>query len=98
MNRIFINIIIGAIASAGLFFGGMYANSKMQRPIKLDCPQCPPCPDMKCPPNVTVNTLSLDELKNLKIKGGFTFSPVYNGSVYLKTSDGDTLTKLKEKR
>lgn len=92
MNRILLNIIIGAVVSAGLFFAGMFTNSKLQRPVKLECP---PCPDLKCPPNVTVNTLSLDELKKLKIRGGFTFSPVYNGSVYLKTGDGDSLAKFK---
>lgn len=87
-----IQILIYVVASILLFGGGMFTNSKLQRPIKLECP---PCPDLKCPPNVTVNTLSLNELKKLKIRGGFTFSPVYNGSVYLKTDEGDSLTKFK---
>jgi hypothetical protein len=90
-----VQIIIYVISAILLFGGGMLTNSKMQRPIKLECP---PCPNIKCPPNVTVNTLSLDDLKKLKIKGGFTFSPVYNGSVYLKTSNVDTLTALNEKK
>ncbi|HRO76126.1 MAG TPA: hypothetical protein PLP27_08280 [Crocinitomicaceae bacterium] len=87
MNKIAINVIIYAVMAGLLFFGGMLANSKMQRPVKLECP---PCPDLKCPPNVQVNTLPLDEVRKMKIKGGFTFAPVYNGTVVMSA---DTLKK-----
>jgi hypothetical protein len=43
----------------------------------------PDCPDLihKCPPTIQVQTLDLDKVR--KIKGDFTFSPVYNGDVYM---------------
>jgi len=88
MNKTLITVIAYAVVSAGIFGAGMFANSKLQRPIKLSCP---PCPEMKCPPNVQVNTLPLQELKKMKIKGGFQFAPVYNGTIYLVTTSSDTL-------
>lgn len=87
-----IQIIIYVVSAVVLFGGGMITNSKLQRPIKLECP---PCPDLKCPPNVTVNTLPLDEVKKLKIRGGFTFAPVYNGSVIMQNASDSTTVKIK---
>lgn len=80
-------ILIYVVVSVGIFFTGMFTNSRMQREIKLDCPKCP---DLKCPPNVQVNALNLEELKRLKIKGGFTYSPVYNGDV-IQQNECDTI-------
>jgi hypothetical protein len=44
----------------------------------------PDCPDLihKCPPTIEVQTLDLDRVR--RIKGDFTFSPVYNGDVYMR--------------
>lgn len=80
MNKLIINIIIYAVTALLIFGGGMYTNSKLQRPIELKCPECP---DLKCPPNVSVNTLNLDEVRKLKIRGGFVYSPVFNGDVQM---------------
>jgi hypothetical protein len=48
-------------------------------------PPCPECPDLihTCTPAIEVQSLDLDNVR--KIKGDFTFSPVYNGDVIMKT-------------
>lgn len=79
--------ILFGISGVLIFFAGMFANSKLQREIKLSCPECP---DLKCPPNVQVNSLPLDEVRKMKIKGGFTFAPVYNGDVMM-VNERDTV-------
>lgn len=76
--------LIYVLAGASMFFLGMLANSRMQRDIKLECPECP---DLRCPPNVSVNSLNLEELKKMKIRGGFVYSPVYNGDVVQNNCD-----------
>lgn len=79
MNKIYI-YIIGALI---VFGGGLFTGFKLQKPPVVKVPVCPECPDLihKCPPTIKVQTLDLDKVR--KIKGDFTFSPVYNGDVYM---------------
>lgn len=77
------------VSAVSLFFGGMFTNSKLQRKVELKCPECP---SMKCPPNVSVNSLSMEELRKMKIRGGFTYSPVFNGEVIMLVDPKDTVT------
>lgn len=79
MYKILLYVACGII----IFFGGMFTNSKLQREIKLECPECP---DLKCPPNVSVNTLSLDDLRRMRVKGDFIYSPVFSGTLIFKDS------------
>lgn len=88
MSKIYSYLIIGIVGSAVVFFAGMYTQHKLAPAIVVSCP---PCPTLRCPPNVTVNSLPLDEVRKLKIKGGFTFAPVYNGTVMVMDSGKDTL-------
>ena len=80
MNKIYI-YIIGALI---IFGGGLFTGFKLQKPPIVKVPDCPDCPDLihKCPPTIEVQTLDLDRVR--KIKGDFTFSPVYNGDVYMR--------------
>lgn len=52
------------------------------------------CPELvipKCPPNIEVQSLDLERIR--KIKGDFTFSPVYNGDVYMVNGKDTIKTK-----
>jgi hypothetical protein len=49
----------------------------------VNVPPCPDCPDAL----LQVQTLDLEQVK--KIRGDFTFSPTYSGTIYLC----DTLTR-----
>jgi hypothetical protein len=76
MNKLYI-YIIGALI---IFGGGLFTGFKLQKPPIVKVPDCP---DLihKCPPSIKVQSLDLDGIR--KIKGSFTFSPVYNGDVYM---------------
>jgi len=77
MNKLYI-YIIGALI---IFGGGLFTGFKLQKPPIVKVPDCP---DLihKCPPTIQVQTLDLDRVR--RIKGDFTFSPVYNGDVYMR--------------
>ena len=68
-------LIAIVIASFG---GGMFANYKMTKAPICNCPEIT---IPKCPPSIEVQSLDLERIR--KIKGDFTFSPVYNGDVYM---------------
>jgi hypothetical protein len=73
------------------FICGMMTQSKItKRPILVH--QCPivKCPDLihKCNPAVEVQSLDLTSIR--KIKGNFTYSPIYNGDVIMRS---DTIKK-----
>jgi len=78
MYKNLIYIIIGLL----IFGGGLFTGFKLQKPVTVKCPDLieTPCPE--CPPAIEVQTLDLDKVR--KIKGDFTFSPVYNGDVYMR--------------
>ena len=57
---------------------GIIIGIKLQKQPKLECPDL----IHECPPNVEINTLDLTDIR--KIKGGFVFSPTYNGDVIMK--------------
>lgn len=76
-TRIIITIAIGIV----LFFGGMFTNYKLTKAPICNCPDLPEINIQKCPPAIEVQSLDLDKVR--KIKGDFTFSPVYNGDVYI---------------
>lgn len=76
-----IKIIITIAISVALFFGGMFTNYKMTKAPICNCPELPQINIPKCPPAIEVQSLDLDKVR--KIKGDFTFSPVYNGDVFL---------------
>lgn len=81
LKQIQLGLII--TATALVFFLGMLTHYKLQKPAQLTCPECPSCP------SVEIQSLDIKDLK--KIKGGFTFAPVYNGSVVIKQSVNDTV-------
>ena len=60
---------------------GIIIGLKLQSKPTIELPKCP---DLihECPPNIEVNTLDLTDIR--KIKGGFVFSPTYNGDVIMK--------------
>lgn len=71
-----ISVLLGL--SLGLFIG-------FKSTPKLTIPPYPECPDLihTCNPAIEVQSLDLDRVR--KIKGNFTFSPVYNGDIYMKS-------------
>lgn len=72
-----ISLLIGIIL-------GMFTQSKLTKYPEYNCPDIK-CPDLihKCTPAIEVQSLDLDRVR--KIKGNFTFSPTYNGDVYMKS-------------
>jgi hypothetical protein len=52
----------------------------------IKTPKCPDlvCPTVNCPPNVNVQQLDLDKIK--KIKGDFTYSPTFTGTIIFTDS------------
>ena len=65
-------------ATVIVFFLGMFTNYKLTKAPTCNCPEIT---IPKCPPSIEVQSLDLDKIR--KIKGDFTFSPVYNGDVYM---------------
>lgn len=82
-----IAMIVGAVA---IFFAGMFTNYKLTKTPILNCPEIniPKCPE--CPPQVTLQQLDMTSIK--KIKGDFTYSPQFHGTVILETQK-DTIKK-----
>lgn len=83
-----IKILIPVIMLASGTIGGIFAGAKMAKAPVCNCPEVV---IPKCPPNIEVQSLDLERIR--KIKGNFTFSPVYNGDVYMV--NGDDTTKIK---
>ncbi len=87
-------IIIYAAVAVALFGGGMFTNFKLTKAPICNCPEMPDIiiPEQKpCPPAIEVQSLDLDKVR--KIKGDFTFSPVYNGDVWMVTKEDTTKIK-----
>lgn len=77
MYKPLIYVIIGLV----LFGGGLLTGFKLQKDVIVKCPDLIETPCPPCPPSIKVQSLDLDGVR--KIKGSFTFSPVYNGDVYM---------------
>lgn len=74
-------ILIYVISVIIIFGGGLLTGFKLQKPVTVKCPDLIETPCPPCPPSIKVQSLDLDGVR--KIKGSFTFSPVYNGDVYM---------------
>lgn len=70
------------ILGVALYTSGLFTQKYLTKTPVLTCPPATPCPP--CPPAVEVQSLNLGELK--KLKGGFTFAPVFNGTVLMYPS------------
>jgi predicted transporter len=77
MYKPLIFVIIGLV----LFGGGLLTGFKLQKDVVVKCPDLIETPCPACPPSVEVQSLDLDGIR--MIKGNFTFSPIYNGDVYM---------------
>lgn len=85
--------IIYALIVLASFGSGMFTQSKLQKEVKIEIPKCP---DLihKCPTSSSINVQQLDMTSIRKIKGGFTYSPVFEADNIYLVQDGDT-TKIK---
>lgn len=69
MIKTYIFIIIAVLS----FGGGMLTHAKLfKQKIEI-----PPCPDCNCPPAIQINGLDISELRKMKIRGGFNYSPTF---------------------
>lgn len=83
MIKTYITIAICVIS----FGGGMLTHAKLfKQEIKI-----PPCPDCNCPPQVQIQQLDMSTIR--KIKGDFTYSPRYDGTVIMNNCQDTTKTK-----
>lgn len=81
--------ILPVIISVVIFLGGLFTGFKLTKDPICNCPEIviPPCP-----PAVKVQSLDLESVK--KIKGNFTFSPTYSGTIYIvQNSDTNKVKK-----
>lgn len=81
MRKILIYVLVFSIGLSG----GMVLNNVTTKQPVLEhkCPEYKqPILNHKCNPAVEVQSLDLDNIR--KIKGNFTYSPVYNGDVIQK--------------
>jgi hypothetical protein len=82
MIKTYITIAICVLS----FGGGMLTHAKLfKQEVKI-----PPCPDCNCPPNVSIQQLDMSTIR--KIKGDFTYSPKYDGTVIMNNCQDSTKT------
>lgn len=67
--------IIPVALSAVMLFTGMFINNRITKAPICNCPELPTINIPPCPEAVEIQGLDISELKKLKIRGGFEYSP-----------------------
>lgn len=75
LKTIFPFFLIAFLLGAGC---GLYLKKYLDKPVEFKCP------DLKCPPNVTVQQLDMSEIK--RIKGDFNYQPTFSGTIIFTDS------------
>ncbi len=83
----YIKLIIPIVIAVVLYFAGMFTQSKLTKQPICNCPEVN---IPKCPSAVSVNGMDISELKKLKIRGGFQYSPTFQADNMYIIQGADT--------
>jgi hypothetical protein len=70
-------ILIPIITGVTMMFSGMILQNRITKAPICNCPELPIINIPPCPEAISLQGLDLEEVKKLKIRGGFNYSPSF---------------------